>query len=358
MLSKKLQLLLSFLLIIPALVFGQDEFFEPKTTIGGYGELHYNYVKKDGQDATKLLDFHRFIIFYSHAWTEKWSFKSEVELEHNFVHEGEGELELEQAFINYHHSDQFGFQAGVILPAVGLINEYHEPPLFLSVERPDYAKKIIPTTWFGNGIAIYGMLNQFSYKVAVMEGLNGGKFSHSDGIRSGRQKGFKANGQELLYNLKLDYTGILGLRVGSSFTYNNAVVGDSANNAINIFEFHAKYEAKNIYSVFEVGNISYDNSDLESSFGYYFDLGYNIGRFFKSTQASIIPWFRWTDYNTAAGTITGGETEKANHHTKRMIGLTVKPIREVVFKIDFGIDKRELDKSETTLFNLGAGYMF
>lgn len=353
-----LRLLIAALIVIPAAVYGQDEFFEPKSTIGGYGELHYNLAKKDGQDATKLLDFHRFIIFYSHSWTEKWSFKSEVELEHNFVHEGEGELELEQAYLNYHYSDLFGFQAGVILPSVGMINEYHEPPLFLSVERPDYSKKIIPTTWFGNGIAAYGMFNQFSYKVVVMEGLNGGKFSNSNGIRSGRMKGFKSNAQEFLYNLRLDYTGISGLRFGSSFSYNNAVIGDSANNAINIFEFHGKYEANNIYSVLEVGNISYDNGDLESSFGYYFDLGYNIGSLFNNTQTRIIPWFRWTDYNTAAGTVTGGDTQKANHYTKWMIGLSVKPINEVVFKIDFGIAKKDLDKSETKLFNLGAGYMF
>ena len=334
MLNLKQKLLLTVLLIIPVSVFGQDEFFEPKSTFGGYGELHYNLSKKEGEKATKLLDFHRFIIFYYHSWTEKWSFKSEVELEHNFVKGGQGELELEQAYVNYHYSDQFGFQAGVVLPSVGFLNEYHEPPLFLSVERPDYSNKIIPTTWFGNGIAFYGMLNQFTYKMVILEGLNGAEFSNSNGIRDGRQKGFKANAENFLYNARIDYIGTPGLRAGFSYSYNNAFVDKNTNNAINITEFHVKYEANNIYSVLEVGNISYDSSDLESSFGYYFDLGYNIGSFFKNTQAQIIPWFRWTDYNTASSTRTGGDTEKANHYTKWLIGLSVKPISDVIFKLE------------------------
>ena len=41
-----------------------------------------------------------------------------------------------------------------------------------------------------------------------------------------------------------------------------------------------------------------------------------------------------------------------------MVGLTVKPISSVVFKLDYGVQTRELDDSESKAFNLGAGYMF
>ncbi|SVE35042.1 uncharacterized protein METZ01_LOCUS487896, partial [marine metagenome] len=40
----------------------QDEFFQPTKSIGGYGELHYNSNVQGDIDATKKLDFHRFII--------------------------------------------------------------------------------------------------------------------------------------------------------------------------------------------------------------------------------------------------------------------------------------------------------
>ena len=43
-----------------------DEFFEPKTSIGGYGEMHYDMEANDGDGK---LDFHRFIIYYKHQFS-------------------------------------------------------------------------------------------------------------------------------------------------------------------------------------------------------------------------------------------------------------------------------------------------
>ncbi len=111
-------------------VFAQDEFedvFEPKTTVGGYGELHYNYSQPDGGPSKEVLDFHRFVIYFGHAWSEKWSIRSELELEHNLVKDGHGILQLEQAFVNYYHAPYLSLQAGVLLVAAGFINEDHEP---------------------------------------------------------------------------------------------------------------------------------------------------------------------------------------------------------------------------------------
>ena len=125
-------------------IYAQDEFFTPKTTIGGYGELHFNHQSINSRKSKDVLDFHRFVTFMSYTWSGKWSFKAEIELEHNIVEGEKGALELEQAFVNYRFRDWLAFKAGVILPSIGLINEYHEPPTFLSVERPAYNKYIIP----------------------------------------------------------------------------------------------------------------------------------------------------------------------------------------------------------------------
>lgn len=335
----------------------QDDFdFKSGSTIGGYGELHYNNIKPENGKATKTFDFHRFVLFYGYNWTEKWSFKAEVELEHNFVADGQGELELEQAYVNYHHADWFGFQVGVVLPSVGLINEYHEPPLFLSVERPDYHNKIIPTTWYGNGAAVYGSYNGFSYKATIMEGLNSDKFSASGAIRSGRMKGFKSDAENLLYNVRLDYLNIPGLKVGGSFTYNDAK-GPTTENAITLIEGHAQYTANNIISVFEIGNISYDQGNLEQSLGYYFDLGYNVGALLNS-EMQVIPFFRWMQHNTSASNKLGRAAEEQYDTKYWMVGLSLKPISQVVFKLDYGVQTVGANDAETTLFNLGAGYMF
>jgi hypothetical protein len=354
---KGVRSLFLLIILISTINYAQFDVFSPTTSIGGYGELHYNYVKPDGEDATKTLDFHRFVMFYSHSWNEQWSFNSEIELEHNFVKDGHGELELEQAYVQYKYSKEFAVQAGVILPSVGLINETHEPPTFLSVERPEYSKYVIPTTWFGNGLSFIGNIKGFDYKVTIMEGLDGSKFSASSGIRSGRQKGFKANADELLYNARVNYVNIPGLLIGASVTYNNATVDSTNNNAITIIDLHAKYQANNIYAVAEFGNISYDNGPVETTQGFYVDFGYNVGSLFK-VKTEIIPFIRYSDYNTAASTIIGGDSEKEHHRSILMFGAAVKPIPQVVVKIDYSQRTIELGDAKTDLLNIGVGYFF
>ena len=333
----------------------QFDFFESKATIGGYGELHYNY-KNHNDDISKTLDFHRFVLFFGYSFSEKWSFLSEVEIEHNYVNDGQGELSLEQAYLNYHFQNYLGFRAGVLLASVGLVNENHEPVMFFGVERPSYNKYIIPTTWFGNGFSIYGTTSGFHYNLNIMEGLNSDKFSNSGGIRSGRQKGYKSDASEMMYNFNLNYLGVSGLIVGGSVVYNDAI-GDTSNIPFTLIEVHADYRKNGFILIGEFGNISYDNSNLEQSAGYYFDFGYDLSRLFK-WEWKTIPFVRYTDYNTAASTVNGGDELIANHHSGWMVGISVLPLDNVVLKADYSIDTVELNSDKTDYFNLGIGYRF
>ena len=336
----------------------QDEFFQPTKSIGGYGELHYNSSKQGDVDGTKTLDFHRFIIYYSASFTEAWAFFSEVELEHNFVNDGEGELELEQAFVEY-RSDKGGFKAGVILPTAGLLNEYHEPPLFLSVERPEYSKYVIPTTWFANGIsANYKPMDGLKLRVALLEDLNGEGVG--SGLRSARGKGYKTTAHDWTKNFSAEYTGLPGLRLGGSYTMNNAPINDDPDTTANValLELHAKYVAHNIYAIFEYGNINYDGTNYmpsyKSSGGYYLDLGYNMASILN-LKVKLMPWFRFSDYNRG---IDDGVVPR-NHYTITRFGLTYWPIDQVAFKIDFGIKETEdADVDDISQLNVGVGYNF
>ena len=337
----------------------QDEFFQPTKSIGGYGELHYNSSKQGDVDGTKTLDFHRFIIYYSASFTEAWSFFSEVELEHNFVNDGEGELELEQAFVEY-RSDKGGFKAGVILPTVGLLNEYHEPPLFLSVERPEYSKYVIPTTWFANGIsANYKPMDGLKLRVALLEDLNGEGVE--SGLRSARGKGYKTTAYDWTKNFSAEYTGLPGLRLGGSYTMNNAPINDDPDTTANValLELHAKYVAHNIYAIFEYGNINYDGTNhtpsYKSSGGYYLDLGYNMASILN-LKGKLMPWFRFSDYNQ--GTNDDGVLP-SKHYTITRFGVTFWPVDKVAFKIDFGTKETEdADIDEISQLNVGVGYNF
>jgi len=363
----KLLRLLSILLFSMVLN-AQDDFFEPGYTIGGYGELHWNKASdSDGNLIKNTMDFHRFIIYYGYNWTEEWSFKSEVELEHNFL--PGGELELEQAYVNY-HTDKWGFQGGVILPTAGLHNEYHEPPLFLSVERPLYNKYVIPTTWFSNGFAFYGKMNDFGWRIAIMEDLvawgenddGSPKFNIANGIRDARGKGYKTTGWDLLKNISMNYSGISGLRLAGSMSMNNVPINVeggkvTASLGVSLMEFNAKYNANNIYAVVEYGQISYDNSNYTdftggNTSGYYLDLGYNIGEIVNC--GTLIPWFRISNIIRDDKAV---ESSK-NSDTMRF-GLTWWPIDNVAFKLDYAkITSEKATDNETSEFNLGIGYSF
>ena len=344
-----------FIFLSLTFLVAQDDFFEPGYSIGGYGELHWNReLDKDGETTKNLMDFHRFIIYYGYNWTEEWSFKSEVELEHNFVQDGDGELELEQAYVNY-HTDKWGFQGGVILPTVGLLNEYHEPPLFFSVERPDYSKYIIPTTWFGYGFAFYGYVANFNLRIALMEDLEGENITTS-GIRDGRGKGYKTTGYSLVKNISAIYTGINGLRLGGSLTLNDAPINDEPDTSISVqmFEVYAIYNANNIYAVFEYGQNSFEGnnftSPLKTSSGYYLDLGYNIGSMVNCNK--LIPWLRVSNVSTDVDT----DSKIADY---MRLGLTWWPIDNVAFKMDYGTKTIKSDTDNpTTQINLGIGYNF
>jgi hypothetical protein len=128
-----------------------------KTSIGGYGEIHYNNIDNDGIDDKNEIDFHRFVLFFGHEFTDKLRFFSELELEHALAADGEpGAIELEQGYIEYDILGNLQTRGGLFLVPVGIINETHEPVTFYGVERNDVENIIIPTTWREAGAARNG----------------------------------------------------------------------------------------------------------------------------------------------------------------------------------------------------------
>jgi len=126
------------------------------TSIGGYGELHYNQVSSDDGDSEEI-DFHRFVLFFGHEFTDRIRFFSEFELEHSLAGDGApGEVELEQAYVEYGLNDNLAARTGLFLLPIGILNETHEPTTFYGVERNDVENIIVPTTWWEAGAGISG----------------------------------------------------------------------------------------------------------------------------------------------------------------------------------------------------------
>ena len=75
---------------------------EEHTTLGGYGEIHYN--NPSGPDSPGIVNVARFVMFLSHQFNDKIAFRSEVEIEDTKVeagHDQAGEVSVEQVYLDY-----------------------------------------------------------------------------------------------------------------------------------------------------------------------------------------------------------------------------------------------------------------
>lgn len=189
----------------------------PAGSISGYMDFHLN-KPTDGTAGT--LDFHRFVLLFTHRFSDRLRFVSELELEHGFVEglEKGGALELEQAYLDFLVKPALNLRAGMVLVPVGIINERHEPPIYHGVERPFVDTVIIPTTWFDVGVGLHGDLGHgLRYRAYVMPPLDATHFSAEEGIRGAAQHGNEAPVRNVALTGRFEYVGTRGLQLGASF---------------------------------------------------------------------------------------------------------------------------------------------
>lgn len=209
-----------------------------RTTIGGYGELHYNAL-----DSQKEIDFHRFVLFIGHEFNDRIRLFSEVELEHSIAGEGQnGEIELEQAYIEFLAGESTKVRAGLFLLPIGYLNETHEPTTFYGVERNPIEHDIIPSTWWEAGVMVSGELggDGLTYDVGLHSGLN---VDNTFDLRDGRQKVSEAVADELAVSARLRWQrGGLEL-AGAVFHQGDVSQGlVPGAGAGTLFEGHAGYQ--------------------------------------------------------------------------------------------------------------------
>jgi predicted porin len=325
----------------------QFELAAPKsaTKIGGYGELHYNNL-----DDNKTIDFHRFVLFASHQFTDKLRFNSELEVEHVIASnnaEHPGEVELEQAYIEYDVSENATIKAGLFLVPVGIINETHEPPAFYGVERNPVEKNIIPATWWEGGAAVnYRPQAGVSLDFALTSGL---AVDESYKIRGGRQKVAEANADSLAFTSRVKYTAIAGLELAATLQYQqdvaqslNAVEKASAT----LLEAHGIYSVDNftvkaLYARWDIDGAEAKALGRDEQTGWYIEPSYKL-----SEQFGIFA--RYAEYDNNAGNSDDSSKDQTN------IGINYYLHENVVLKADW----EEHGDSDKNGFNLGLGYQF
>src|SRR5207244_5225680 len=136
------------------------------------------------------------------------TFNSELEVEHGVVSSSdEGELAVEQAYLNYQFSDKVNAKGGLFLIPLGILNLTHEPPTYYGVMRNQVETRIIPTTWRELGVGVHGIVGEgIRYDVGITTNFDSGKLDDpTTGIRSAHQEGQLANARNLAVYGALNY---------------------------------------------------------------------------------------------------------------------------------------------------------
>lgn len=332
---------LSLTLILALLAFGEDG----KIKWGGYGESHLN-INLD-KESTAETDFHRLVIFGSVQFNDQWEFLSEIEIEHNYVKDNQGELKLEQAKLIFTPVSDLFFSSGVMLVNAGGLNVHHEPPLFLSVERPAYHRIIIPTTWFGNGLEAGGYLSDFNWNFQILEGLLHSKLNKTEALRKARQNGFYSTLDFLLLNFSINRE-FENITAGFNLTRNQGLKKKDYDSYVNLVAAYAKVNKAGLLFTAEASFINYGNFEIENSYGGYAEIGYDLGVPLDSSL-SIAPWVRYSLLHV---------DPKGTKITRIVqTGVRFKPIDKIALKIDYGRESSD-NKTWNNTINAGFGFYF
>ncbi|WP_315352870.1 hypothetical protein [Phocaeicola abscessus] len=384
--------------------------------LGGYGEMVANfkdyginrfYGGNDGNPKKNrnTIAIPRFILALDYKFTSKWILGAEIEFEsggtgtayelentENGEHETEvekgGEVAIEQFHITRLIHPAFNVRAGHIIVPVGLTNAHHEPINFFGTSRPEGETTILPSTWHENGLEFFGSFGggyvRFDYQAMVVAGLNANGFDRNTWVADGKQGIFEEdNFTSPAYVVRLDYKGVPGLRIGTSFYYcsdagANSDIPDtySTMGKIPVRIFTADAQFRNKY-VTARGNVVYGN--LGNSFmlsqtnvkqsnkspysrlapiaknavSYAAEAGIHIGAFLKGKKVpAIYPFARYEYYNPQEKGESGQTMDKRCQISMWTIGANWFALPNLVVKADYATRQIGTDK----VFGRGKGY--
>lgn len=340
-------------------------------TVGAYGEVIYN--QPEGDNGT--LDVHRLVMLLGYEFSEKVQFFSEIEFEHV------EEVYVEQAFVNYNVAPNVNLRAGLMLVPMGIINEYHEPTTFNGVDRPNMDHDLVPATWREIGVGLTGRINSASlaYQAYLFngfkstnedgEGLLGGKSA----LRGGRQKGIESTINTPNLSAKVEYYGILGLRLGLSGYFGRtqapdaiddidgadvgiSMVGLDARYAYERFTARGEYIYASLTDTEDYNNLT--GRDLGSALsGWYAEAAYNLLP--MTNKQKLFAFARYEDYDTHAETAGSLMRNPAYDRNDVTFGLSYHIAPGVVFKSDYQIKNNAVEGADAqNQFNMGVGVWF
>lgn len=330
-----------------------------KTQLGGYGELHLNKLKnrKPGGADKDELDFHRFVLYAGHQFNDRLRLQTELEIEHALVKDtanasGPGEVELEQAYLDYMVSDALSVKGGLFLVPVGITNETHEPATFYGVERNPVETNIIPTTWWEGGAGLTARLgNGFTLDGAVTSGLKT-TAANNYAVRDGRLKAAKATAKDPAYTARLKWTGVPGLELAGTVHYQADITqsADATAGAAKLFEGHAilnrgPFGLKALYAAWKLDGSGPKAVGADKQAGWYIEPSYKL-----SERWGVFA--RHSRWDNRAGDGTDSRYRQSD------VGVNFWLHPDAVVKVDYQRQTVPNGQNDYDGFNVGIGYQF
>jgi len=345
-------------------------------SVAGYGEAVFD----QNSNGTDKADFLRAILYVGYKFDEHWVFNSEIEFEHASTGKS-GSASIEFATLDHLRSPGFNLRTGLMLMPMGIVNEIHEPVTFSGAHRPETERRILPSTWRENGVGVFGEVGPFDYRAYLVNGLDASGFS-AGGLRGGRQKGSKALAEHWAFVGRLDYAmnAVLpGLTFGGSVyagkSGQNQVDMDTGmdipDTFVSIYELHAQYHGhglklRGLFAqafVDDAGRLSTalgagaTDSVAKEMLGGYVEIGYDVLPLVWESEMSLEPFFRYEHLDTQHVIASGFSKDAARDYDLFVVGLSFKPIPQVVIKMDYR-DFRAETGSIADEFQASIGFVF
>ena len=324
------------------------------TSLHGYGEMHIQYSDENPAH----VDHHRFVLGV-HSELSDWI---HLNMEMDFEHAMET-LEFEFSYLDFLLSDKLNFRAGAVLMPMGNLNEFHEPPLFYSVERPDFHSKLIPTTWTQAGGGVFGQvdegINYRVYFVNAVQSLGNGRtgqkgyFRDEDFMRKGRAQLNKIVVEDWAVTGRVEYKKISGTDLGFSFYTGCSTQGNiSECGRASIIEGDIKHRWRAVELDFaimkgwvqdtaEINNAATGNTNSndvpKSAFGYVAQASLHLPQQMGwRTTHDFIPFFKY-EYIRPMDEVGDNATsaDRTKNFESVAVGFSYMPIKKVAIKMDW-----------------------
>ena len=269
----------------------------------------------------------------------------------------QGEVEVEQGWVEYTINDYLKPRAGVVLVPFGRYNLEHFDPFQDLTSRPIVARRIIPTTWAEAGVGFLGQaflgdtlkhtwfkeLN-VDYQFFLMNGLTN-RFS-DQGLRNARGAFGKDTNNNKAFAGRLNISPFRDQHIAFSGYHGSY---DKKGHKINGFDVDWKFrkgpfEIVGEYASFflDAGGLLSDGETrapnnlsgayIQANYHFWFDFLNDtfLGRDFTNPTFTAVSRYGWASIADDGDSNTG-----ANRERRWTIGVNYRPVETVAFKLEY-----------------------